>query len=53
MYIWIMLIITIFLFYLCSKNIEKFWVYGAGTRVCNNRDCDINNRNNISTTIYN
>jgi len=26
---------------LSKKNLEKFWAYGAGTRVCNNIGCDI------------
>jgi len=23
------------------KNIENFWVYGTGTRLCNNRGCEV------------
>ena len=46
-YILIMIILAIFVFCACSDKIEKFWVYGAGTRVCNNRECDVV-RTNIS-----
>ena len=24
-----------------NQNIENFWVYGTGTRLCNNRGCDV------------
>ena len=34
-------IITLVIYVLSKKNLEKFWAYGAGTRVCNNRGCDI------------
>jgi hypothetical protein len=51
MYFLIIIIMIIFFLYFFNKNIEKFWVYGAGTRVCNNRDCDIADRTNISTPI--
>ena len=44
-YILIMIIIAIFLLCLCTDKIEKFWVYGTGTRVCNNRECDVDRRN--------
>lgn len=51
MYFLIIIIMIIFFLYFCNKSIEKFWVYGAGTRVCNNRECDIANRTNVSIPI--
>jgi hypothetical protein len=36
------LILLIFIFFPhITKNLEKFWVYGGGTRICNNRGCDV------------
>jgi len=51
MYFLIIIIMMIFFICFFNKSIEKFWVYGAGTRVCNNRDCDIADRTNVSTPI--
>lgn len=51
MYFLIIIMMILFVLYFCNKNIEKFWVYGAGTRVCNNRECDIVDRTNISSPI--
>ena len=35
------LILFIFVFFPhITKNLEKFWVYGSATRICNNRGCD-------------
>jgi len=31
-----------------NKNLETFWVYGLGTRICNNRGCDTRYNNVIS-----
>jgi len=51
MYFLILIMMIFFVLYFCNKTIENFWVYGAGTRVCNNRECDIADRTNISSSI--
>lgn len=33
-------LVCILCYIIYNKNLEKFWVYGAGTRICNNRGCD-------------
>jgi hypothetical protein len=36
-----LILIFIVLYPYINKNLETFWVYGLGTRICNNRGCDI------------
>lgn len=43
-----LLLIVIVLFPYINKNLETFWVYGSGTRICNNRGCDTRYDNVIS-----
>ena len=40
----ILFLIFVILYLYINKNYENFFVIGAGTRTCNNRDCDILNR---------
>ena len=38
----ITLLFVLSIYFICSdNNVENFRVYSAGTRVCNNRGCDI------------
>jgi len=38
----ITLLFVLSIYFICSdNNVEKFRVYSAGTRLCNNRGCDI------------
>ena len=50
MFIFFLIVIIILLFF-CNNTIEKFWVYGTGTRICNNRECDVINRGKMNLSI--
>ena len=41
MYIILIVIIILIMIFLTLKNLEKFQTIGVGTRVCNNRGCDL------------
>jgi len=50
MFIFFLIVIIIFLFF-CNNTIEKFWVYGTGTRICNNRECDVIDRGEMNLPV--
>jgi len=41
LYVIIFVLLLVLFYKVYNQSIENFWVYGTGTRLCNNRGCEV------------